>query len=113
MTSSSPLPVTIIRVYNDGRALGTNGMFLDLLTPDAALQTGQSAVLVAPIDIVASRFNIGVRSLDNGATLNVTVKNKDGQIIRTLTKSYAGNFFNQVSDANFLESSAGLFANDT
>jgi len=113
MTSTSPLPVTVARVFNDGGALGTNGMFLDLQTPDQALQVGQSAVLLAPIDTLAARFNIGVRSLDSGATLSITVKNKDGQTIRTLTKGYPGNFFTQVSDANFLESSSGLFANDT
>jgi hypothetical protein len=103
----------VIRVYNDGGSLGTNGMFLDLLTPDLALQKDQSAVLVAPIDTTGSRFNIGVRTLGSGATLSVTVKNKDGQTIRTLTKNYPPNFFNQVADREFLESTSGLFANDS
>lgn len=113
MTSTSPLPVSVVRVFNDGGALGTNGMFFDVQTPDQALQVGQSAVLVAPIDTIATRFNIGVRSLDSGVSMNVTVKNKDGQIIKTLSKSYPGNFFTQVSDANFIESASSLFVNDT
>lgn len=102
-TATSPLPVALARVFNDGGAAGTTGFALDAATADEALKQGSTGVLFAPADVQRFRLNIGVRTLEQGATLNVTVRNKDGVIVKTLTKSLAATFFAQTSSAAFLD----------
>jgi hypothetical protein len=110
--SNSSFPVAIFRVFNDGGATGTTGMVEEMLRPEEALTEGESAVLIGPPDPVAARLNIGVRTLASGATLSVTQKTKDGATVKTLTKSYTGTYFNQTTDALFLEQTQGLAASD-
>jgi hypothetical protein len=72
------------------------------VNPADALLAGDNGVLVAPRDPVEARLNIGVCTLSNGVNMLVTVRNKSGAQIRTLTKSYGPTFFEQVSAAAFL-----------
>jgi hypothetical protein len=107
-------PVMFFRIFNDGGVAGSTGMVIDPLRTEDALVTGQSTVLFAPADTLALRMNIGVRTLSNGATLALTVQNRDGAVVRTLTKQpMPANYFAQVTDAAFIESSASLSAGDT
>ncbi|MEA2464799.1 MAG: hypothetical protein QOJ98_2546 [Acidobacteriota bacterium] len=43
-----------------------------------------------------SRLNLGIRSLDTGASFLITVHDKNGAVRNTVNKSYAPNFFEQV-----------------
>jgi hypothetical protein len=45
-----------------------------------------------------------VRTLAGGATIAVTVRNSAGAILRSLSRSYPPNFFQQVDAATFLGS---------
>jgi hypothetical protein len=91
-----PVPVISARVFSDFGAVGTNGFFIDALGPDTALQAGDTGLLIAPADAAAARLNIGVRSLDSGASLTITVRNKNGTVRNTVTKTYLPTFFEQV-----------------
>jgi hypothetical protein len=101
--ASSPYPIAAGRVFNDAGALGTSGLGLEALPLGDALQTGQTGVLLAPDDVAHFRLNIGVRTLSAGATMNITVRDKDGATVKTLTASYGPTFFNQVASAVLLE----------
>jgi len=101
--ATSPLPVALARVFNDGGAAGTTGLALDAAAPDDALKQGQTGALFAPADVQRFRLNIGVRTLDQGAAIAITVRNRDGAIVKTLTKSLGGTFFAQTSAAGFLD----------
>jgi hypothetical protein len=68
---------------------------------------GQDAVLVAPADTAKFRFNIDVRTLSNGASITVTVRDPTGAVTQTLTKSYPAFFFQQGSAADFLGAPLG------
>ncbi|HVT03015.1 MAG TPA: hypothetical protein VHL58_06515 [Thermoanaerobaculia bacterium] len=103
ITAAGRAPVAVIRIFNDAGVNGTSGMTENLVAGNAALQTGESATLIAPPDPVASRFNIGVRSLEAGATLNVGWKDKSGVVRKNLTKTYGPTFFAQVTSLIFLE----------
>jgi uncharacterized protein YjdB len=101
--AGTSLPTLLVRVYNDGGVLGTSGLTEELLTPHAALQTGNSGVLFAPADVHAFRLNIGIRTLSAGAAMNVTVLDKDGIVVKTTTHTYDPTFFTQPSASSFLD----------
>ncbi|HMC69012.1 MAG TPA: hypothetical protein VKJ07_07655, partial [Mycobacteriales bacterium] len=100
---NSALPVALARVFNDAGASGTTGLSEDVLASDEALSQGKSGALLAPADLQKFRLNIGVRTLDQGVTMTVTVRDKDGNVVKSLTKTFAPTFFAQVGSANFLD----------
>ncbi len=101
--SGSAFPIALARVFNDGGANGTTGLAEDSLSTDSATRAGTSAVLLAPADAQKFRLNIGVRSLDQGAAMNVTVRDKDGVVVKTTSKTYGPTFFSQVGAAVMLD----------
>lgn len=96
MTTGDPLPILAARIFSDAGVSGTAGFFLEPIAPDGALRTGDSAVIIAPPDPQQARLNLGIRSLDTGASLLITVRNRNGVVRRTTTKTYVPNFFEQV-----------------
>ncbi len=101
--ASSQFPIAAGRVFNDAGAAGTSGLGLEALPLSDALPTGATGVLLAPDDVQHFRLNIGVRTLTAGAAMIITVRDRDGVTVKTLTASYAPTFFSQVSSAATLE----------
>lgn len=97
MTTGDPVPIMAARVFSDAGDNGTAGFFIDPLAPGAALQAGDSGVIIAPSDPVNARLNLGIRSLKTGASFQITVRDKNGLVRNTLTKSYGATFFEQVN----------------
>jgi hypothetical protein len=95
-------PVATARVFNDGGSLGTSGFTEDAFKPTEALSAGARGVLLGPSDAVLFRFNVGVRTLSGGATIAITVRDSAGNVLRTLSRTYAPNFFQQTDAATFL-----------
>src|SRR6185503_2524303 len=72
VATTGPAPLAVARVFNDGGVRGTTGFSVDAARPEDALRSGETGVLIAPADPAATRFNVGLRTLDTGATLWVT-----------------------------------------
>lgn len=102
MTTGDPVPIMAARIFSDAGSSGTAGFFLEPVAPGAALQAGDGGVIVAPPDPQQARLNLGIRSLDTGASFVITVRNKSGVVRRTTTKTYLPNFFEQVSANPYL-----------
>jgi hypothetical protein len=98
----SAFPVSLVRVFNDAGVLGTTGLAQELLRPDDALQQGEFGAIIAPTDITRFRLNIGVRTLDAGATFTITVRNADGDVIKTVQRSFPVSYFIQTSSTDML-----------
>lgn len=96
-TSGDPVPIIAARIFSDGGVNGTAGFFMEPLAPQSALQAGESAVLIAPADPVQTRLNLGVRSLETGASFLITVRDKNGAVRNTVNKTYVANLFEQVA----------------
>jgi len=111
VSSSGSLPTVVARVFNDGGDKGTAGFTEDLLKPQDALSAGDQFVLVVPADLARFRYNIGVRTLGTGASISVTQRNSVGTIVRTVSKTYAPTYFEQVDATTFL--GAAPSANDS
>ncbi len=99
---TSPLPIALARVFNDAGTLGTTGLSEEALAPADVLHDA-SGVLLAPADVQKFRLNIGVRTLAQGATIEITVRDKDGNVVKTTTKNYEPTFFTQISSAAMLD----------
>lgn len=99
--SGQNAPVTITRVYNDAGALGTSGFTEELIstsgTEDHLMFQGATGFMIAPPDPTKARFNIGIRTLSSGATITATLKSATGTTLRTVTKTYQPNWFEQPS----------------
>ena len=101
--AGSAFPVTLLRVFNDAGTAGTTGLAEEPMATTDALQSGDSGVLIAPADL-RFRLNIGVRTLAQGASMTLTVRDKDGVIVKTTgTKTYGPTFFQQVGSAAILD----------
>jgi desulfoferrodoxin (superoxide reductase-like protein) len=110
-TAGDPLPILAARIFSDAGVNGTAGFFLEPVTPESALRAGDSGVIIAPADPLQARLNLGIRSLDSGASLSITVRNKSGALRATAARNYAANFFEQVGANGFL--GATLEGSDT
>jgi hypothetical protein len=92
---NSPLPVALVRVFNDGGAAGTSGLTEEAFKAEEALHSGDSGVLIAPADIAKFRLNLGVRTLADGASASFTVRDKDGVVVANSTRSFDPTYFAQ------------------
>jgi uncharacterized protein YjdB len=101
--AGSPFPVTLVRVFNDAGAAGTTGLAEEQMAASDALQNGETAALLAPPDVQRFRLNIGVRTLDQGVVFTLTVRDKNGVVVKTTTKSFGPNFFIQPGSATMLD----------
>jgi hypothetical protein len=97
------LPVSLVRVFNDGGAAGTAGLVEEQLAPADALQAGSTGVLLGPADVQKFRLTIGVRTLDQPAKITITVRDTDGAELKSVTRSYDPTFFAQVPVSMMLD----------
>ena len=78
LADEGTLPTIVVRAYDDQPG-GTTGVTVPALRRDAILTRGELAALIAPRDLAGRyRFNIGVRALGEGATLELAVFGADG-----------------------------------
>ncbi|HXA18347.1 MAG TPA: hypothetical protein VN380_15240 [Thermoanaerobaculia bacterium] len=111
VSTSGSLPTVVARVFNDAGDKGTSGFTEDLMKPQSALAAGDQFVLLVPADLVRFRYNIGVRTLGTGASITVTERSGAGTVVRTVSKTYAPTYFEQVDATTFL--GAAPSANDS
>jgi hypothetical protein len=101
-TNGGNAPIATARVYSDGGAAGTSGFSEEALSPNAALDFFSNGILLIPPDLTNFRMNIGVRTLDTGATLTVSTYDSAGNLKGTRTlPAYGPNVFDQMPVATF------------
>jgi hypothetical protein len=101
--NGSAFPIAVARVFSDSGAAGTTGFTLDALATATALQPGETGALLVPVDMGRFRLNVGVRTLDRVVAMTVTVRNRDGIVVKTLEKTIAATYFRQYNSAEFLD----------
>jgi hypothetical protein len=77
LVDAGSLPAIVARAYDD-QPTGTTGVSVPAVAIDSVLLSGDRAVLIAPRDLVRYRFNVGVRAIESGATLEIIVRNASG-----------------------------------
>jgi hypothetical protein len=107
LTPDGETPESVVRIFNDAGEAGTTGMSQEPLGEAEALHAGVTGALIAPASAARSRFNIGIRTLSDGATLAITVRGSDGTVTHTTTKTWPSDFFEQRSATDFLGTALG------
>ena len=113
LPSGQPMPAVTARVFNDAGTAGTAGLSefainplggcFNSLIPPGGITTfqGATAVMITPTDPSRTRFNIGVRAFFSGAAITATLRNPDGTMVTSVTKTYLPSSFEQVSAESF------------
>ncbi len=101
VTNGAADPIVTARVFSDGGVTGTSGFSEEGLLPAEAINTFRRGILFTPDDPVNFRINIGVRTLDAGATLSIAVRDANGGLLGSRTATYPANYFQQDSFATF------------
>ena len=102
LTNGGAVPVATARVFSDGGSSGTSGFSEEGLRPETAMDSFQHGILLIPNDLTNFRMNIGVRTLDSGAKLNIYTYRADGSLAGNRTGvTYAANSFVQVPLSDF------------
>ena len=101
LTNGGAQPIVTARVFSDGGVNGTSGFFEEGVLPADAINAFRRGILFTPEDPVNFRMNIGVRTLDSGATLTIAAYNASGNLLGTRTATYQANYFEQVPFAVF------------
>lgn len=84
--AAGPVPVTVIRVVDDASPCEP-AVLIPQVARESAIGAGASAALISGGD--GERFNIGVRALEEGASLTMTLYDSSGVQLATATKSLA------------------------
>lgn len=92
----------VVRVFNDAGAAGTSGFTEPFLTPEDYLDLNTAAVLICPADPSFQRLNVGVRTMEEGANVEVYVRDGSGNAVSRFTRSYPPVFFEQTDVLTFL-----------
>lgn len=71
------VPAVVARAYDD-QPEGTTGVTVPAVRAAEILARNDVAALIVPRDLTLYRFNIGVRSLDTGATIQMAVRDASG-----------------------------------
>jgi streptogramin lyase len=100
--TSGSSPVAMARVFNDAGAAGTTGFTEESIRPEDALTAGARGVLLLPPDLTAFRFNIGVRTLELGASIALTLRDAAGVVVATVPRVFPAVYHLQQPAAEFL-----------
>ena len=97
------IPAVVARAFDDKGTSGTTGAAIPLVTSGEFGVAGDHFTLVAPLDRARFRFNIGVRSLSEGASLRFSVYSPQGVSMTTVGPlQYAADYFVQRTAEDLL-----------
>lgn len=96
------VPTIVARAYDDKGTEGTTGATIPPVRVEDALVSGESSTLVVPSDRQRFRFNIGLRTLSEGATVDVEIYNESGVKRKTTTLTFPRDYFVQQSGDAFV-----------
>lgn len=106
-TDGGLVPIATARVFSDAGNAGTSGFSEEGLRPREAADSFRRGILLIPPDLTNFRMNIGVRTLDVGATLNISMFRADGSLAASRNGVvYPPNYFIQVPVSDFVGTSA-------
>jgi Tol biopolymer transport system component len=101
-TTAGSIPAVTVRVLNDAGAAGTTGFTEELMRTDEALRVGSSGVLLLPADPTRFRFNVGVRTLEAGASATLTLRDASGAVVASVPRGLPATYHEQQSAAALL-----------
>jgi hypothetical protein len=87
-------PTVVARAFDD-QPEGTKGVTVPAVPSLSVLARGDDGALIAPQDVVNFRYNIGVRTLVAGASINIVTRDAAGAERHRRSADYPANYFEQ------------------
>jgi virginiamycin B lyase len=100
--TSGPVPSATVRVFNDAGAAGTSGFTEEPMRTEDAMRPGASGVLLLPADLTRFRLNVGLRTLEGGATATLTLRDAAGAVAAMVSRAFLAIYHEQQSAGPFL-----------
>jgi hypothetical protein len=100
LADSGGVPTIVARAYDD-QPTGTTGVSVPAIPAGDVLARADLGALIVPRDLVRYRFNVGVRALDNGTSLELTIRTPSGAQRAIRDVSFTANQFVQQSGDAF------------
>ena len=94
------LPIVVARAYDD-QPDGTTGVTVPAIRAADVLARNDVSALIVPRDLTLYRFNIGVRTLETGASIQIAVRTPGGTERHYADHVFAANSFRQQSANGF------------
>jgi hypothetical protein len=94
LADRGPVPTIVARAYDD-QPTGTTGATIRALRAEEIMGRNDVSALIVPRDLSRYRFNIGVRTLELGATIELTVRDAAGNERHYADLSLPANHFAQ------------------
>jgi len=95
ITTAGDAPALLAQVFDDASA-SSPSLWMPAVSPASALVGGSRGLLITPSDPDADRFNVGIRSLESGVVLEITVYDHSGAMVRSSSLSHPPNYFVQM-----------------
>jgi len=100
LVDGGTLPTIVARAYDD-QPTGTTGVSVPAIPIDAVLIRDEGGTLIAPRDRTRYRFNVGVRAIEAGATLDLTIRAANGTTRAFRSVEYDAHEFEQLPGDTF------------
>ena len=100
--TSGSVPAMTARVFNDAGVAGTLGFTEEAMRATDALTPEVSGALLVPADPTRFRFNLGVRTLETGSTVTLTLRDASGATVKTVSREFPATLHEQRSAGEFL-----------
>ena len=101
VSQGAPIPVIQTRIFDDAGVDGTTG-FTEPFYRTTDVPTSGTGYLIGPSDVARFRYNIGIRTLQDGVAVTATVRNSNGSVSHVETNHYDQPVFLQTSASSFL-----------
>ncbi len=101
VSQGAPIPVIQTRIFDDAGVDGTTG-FTEPFYRTTDVPTSGTGYLIGPSDVARFRYNIGIRTLQDGVAVTATVRNSNGSVSHVETNHYDPPVFLQTSASSFL-----------
>lgn len=92
-------PVVVTEIVD---TTSMNRVSIPAIDPADAIAAGMTGSLLTPADASRQRFNIGIRTLGEGASLRIVVHDADGTDRAAVERAFPAGFFQQFSFAELL-----------
>jgi hypothetical protein len=97
------LPTVVARAFDDQGERGTSGATIRLLSRAEFPRSGERTLLVVPANLESFRFNIGVRTLEDGARVRLRVYGQNGIERHAIERTWGAEYFEQRPAAELLD----------
>jgi len=95
LVEKGSVPAVTARIFDSGNPR-RSGVIIPAVDPATALSGGDQATLIVPADLERSRFNIGIRTLEEETVIDILVRDRSGALRSLLGQViYPPHYFEQ------------------